>query len=361
MTTTALVALACAATAKITLNGTARLGLQATEGTAAVAAGANGKMTAELKAAAGTVGATLTTANDAVTSAADLTALDNAITASQASAAADATAAVKKTQDLVTGSLEAIKAALTGTAEVKKTEDSTTAKNHVRIAFSLSGETDSGLEFGASIRADNAADDQMVGDLSAMSFAGLESHQSVSYQSSDHNLAYLISMVEIDFGVSTNVGGGSSTVMGVKWSDDLGGSTVTVGLGQSDVGGKSETLILASLGMGGFTGTIISSTNDNGPAVAAAAEKAVTATTSYVAAVAESKMPDTETMCFSLSYNVNALTITAYCKDVSTTGAKDKGHSGVGVSYDLDGMTAKAGVADVDGQSLIDFGVSFSF
>jgi hypothetical protein len=40
---------------------------------------------------------------------------------------------------------------------VAKTKDSTTAKNRVRIAFGLSGETDSGLEFGASIRADNAA------------------------------------------------------------------------------------------------------------------------------------------------------------------------------------------------------------
>ena len=258
----------------------------------------------------------------------------------------------------------------------------------MRIAFGLSGETDSGLEFGASIRADNAADgnsgtagsqylsgsfgkismgdldgadEQMVGDISAMSFAGLGSHETVSYQSSSHNLAYEISMAGITFGVSTDVGGGSSTAMGVKWSGDLGGSTVTVGLGQSDVGGKSETSISASLGMGGFTGTIISSTNDNGPAVAAAAEKAVTATTSYVAAVAESKMPDTETMCLSLSYGIHDLANTADNKDVSTTGAKDKGYSGVGVSYDLGGMVAKAGVADVDGQSLMDFGVSFSF
>ena len=389
LTTTALVALAGAATAEITVTGTARLGLQTTEGTAEVKAGANGKMTAELKAAAAAAGATLATANDAATSAADMTALDDAITASKAAAAADTTAAAKKTQDLVTGSLEAIKAALTGTAKVDKTEDSTTAKNRVRIAFGLSGETDSGLEFGASIRADNAAggnsgtggsqylsgsfgkismgdldgaDEQMVGDISAMSFAGLGSHETVSYQSSSHNLAYEISMAGITFGVSTDVGGGSSTAMGVKWSGDLGGSTVTVGLGQSDVGGKSETSISASLGMGGFTGTIISSTNDNGPAVKEVAEKAaVTGTSSYVAKVAEDKTPDTETMGFSLSYDINDLTITAYNKDVSTTGAKDKGYSGVGVSYDLGGMVAKAGVADVDGQSLMDFGVSFSF
>ena len=104
--------------AEITITGTARLGLQTTEVTAAVAAGANGKMTAELNAAAGTAGAILTTANDAVTSAADLTALDDAITASKAAAAADTTVDAKKEQDSKTGSLKAIKAALTGTAAV---------------------------------------------------------------------------------------------------------------------------------------------------------------------------------------------------------------------------------------------------
>ena len=66
-------------------------------------------------------------------------------------------------------------------------------------------------------------------------------------------------------------------------------------------------------------------------------------------------------MGFSLSYNIDALTITAYNKDMTTTGTKDKGYSGVGVSYGLGGIIAKAGVADADGQSVMDFGVSFSF
>ena len=43
------------------------------------------------------------------------------------------------------------------TTDVAKGEDETIAKNRVRVAFGLSGETDSGLAFGASIRADNAA------------------------------------------------------------------------------------------------------------------------------------------------------------------------------------------------------------
>jgi outer membrane protein OmpU len=318
-----------------------------------------------------------------------LTALDNAITASQALATADTTAADKKAQDFVTGSLEAIKAAATGIAAVAKTEDSTTAKNRVRVKFDLSGETDSGLKFGASIRADNTAagnsgtggsqylsgsfgkistgdpngaDEDMVGDISAMILGGLGSNQEHSYQSSNNNLAYSISMAGINFGVSTDAGNGSSTALGLKWSGDLGAGTVTVGLGQSSVGGKTKTSISASLGMGGFSGKILSSTNDNGPVVKVAGEKAaVTGTSSYVAAVAENKTPDTETMGFSLSYNIDALTITAYNKDMTTTGVKDKGYSGVGVSYDLGGMVAKAGVADADGKRVMDFGVSFSF
>ena len=108
--------------------------------------------------------------------------------------------------------------------------------------------------------------------------------------------------------------------------------------------------------MGGFTGKILSSTNDNGPVVNEGA--AVAATTAYVA---ENKTPDTETMGFSLSYNIDALTITAYNKGMTTTGTTDKKYSGVGVSYDLGGMVAKAGVADADGQSVMDFCVSFSF
>ena len=382
LTTTALVALAGAATAEITVSGTARLGLQTTEGTAAVDGVTTfGTVTAEMitsATAANTAGgATITgfdTAAGSTADAADITALDAAIAAATG---ADLT------------SLAAIKAALvTVTGLVAKTEDSTIAKNRVRVAFGLSGETDSGLAFGASIRADNAAagnsgtggsqylsgsfgkismgdlngaDEDMVGDISAMSLGGLGSNQEHSYQSSSHNLAYSTSMAGISFGVSTDAGGGSSTAMGLKWSGDLGGGTVTVGLGQSSVGGNTETSISASLGMGGFTGKILSSTNDNGPVVAGAGETVATATTSYVAAVAENKTPDTETMGFSLSYNIDALTITAYNKGMTTTGTTDKKYSGVGVSYDLGGMVAKAGVADADGQSVMDFGVSFSF
>ena len=160
LTTTALVALAGAATAEITVTGTARLGLQTTEGTAAVAAGANGKATTQMvtDAAAANGGTAVgALANDTVATADDLIALDAAIAASEARAAADLDKATQDAENVKTGTLKAINVALTGTAAVAKTKDSTTAKNRVRIAFGLSGETDSGLEFGAIIRADNAA------------------------------------------------------------------------------------------------------------------------------------------------------------------------------------------------------------
>ena len=226
LTTTALVALAGAATAEITVSGTARLGLQTTEGTAAVAAG-NGSLTTALITAA--------------------TAANGGVAVTGLATAAGTTAAV--TSQHWTMPLPRLKLQLqmphpplqknrrlkywivlrpsnaaTGTAAVAKTEDSTIAKNRVRVAFGLSGETDSGLEFGASIRADNAAagnsgtggsqylsgsfgkismgdlngaDEDMVGDISAMSLGGLGSNQEHSYQSSSHNLAYSTSMAGI--------------------------------------------------------------------------------------------------------------------------------------------------------------------
>ena len=62
----------------------------------------------------------------------------------------------------------------------------------------------------------NGADEDMVGDISAMSLGGLGSNQEHSDQSSNHNLAYSISMAGIDFGVSTDAGNGSSTALGLK-------------------------------------------------------------------------------------------------------------------------------------------------
>ena len=84
MTTTALVAMAGAVTDEITVTGVVGFGLQTTEGTAAVAAGANGKATTQMvtDAAAANGGTAVgALANDTVATADDLIALDAAIAA----------------------------------------------------------------------------------------------------------------------------------------------------------------------------------------------------------------------------------------------------------------------------------------
>ena len=153
--------------------------------------------------------------------------------------------------------------------------------------------------------------------------------------------------------------------MGVKWSGDLDCSTVRVGLGQFDVSGKSETSMSACVAMSRFTGKFITSTNDNGKAVAksteALANSAAFGTLHQTSVMAAVVNEDTTSSDFSISYNLDALTLTAFNKGVKTKGTKNKGYSRVGLSYDLDGMIAKAGVADADGQSLMDFDVLFSF
>jgi outer membrane protein OmpU len=296
-------------------------------------------------------------------------------------------------------SLDAIIARMDATtsALVAATSDTTVGKNRVRIKFGASGETDGGLAYGANIRADNAsggaggtagsqyisgafgkismgdldgADEQTVGNLSGVGFAGAGSHESSSYQSSAHNLGYSVSMSGITFAASTDLARGadatktgSNSAMGLKWSGDMGGATVSIGVGQSKVGLATQDSMSASVSMGGLSLKVVSHTNDNGPAVTASGtSSSTTSGTAHVAATtAAADNFDTDQTGLSLSYSMDNMTVTAYTRTVATTGAADKDYSGVGFAYDLGGASLKAGFVDADNISVMDFGVTFSF
>ena len=116
--------------------------------------------------------------------------------------------------------------------------------------------------------------------------------------------------------------------------------------------------------MGGLTVKAISSTNDNGPVVAAVtarAQSGITSSTSYRAAVAEKTTPDTDHTGVSISYAMDAMSVTAFTRTESTSGSVDKDYSGFGFAYDMGGVTLKAGVVDAEEINYADFGVSFSF
>jgi outer membrane protein OmpU len=414
LASTALVALTGAAAAGVTVSGSARIGLMTTEGSAA-------KTTAAAAAALTQVQTqSLKYLEDTYAGAADNTALATtaALTAGQITATVTtdvvATIAAIKTKILADAnpvgsatalayasdlaSAEAFLNASRGSAKstVAAGSDTTTGVNRVRVSFAMTGDTDGGMAFGAGMRADGAgkaatsgggahgsayvsgafgkikagdlggADKDAAGHIAGVGLTNLGSKEEITYQAGGHNLGYEFSTNGLTFGYSLNtaVQTGSNSAMGLKWSGDLGGTGVTFGIGTSKVGTSTQNSMSAAVSMGGLTVKAISSSNDNGPVVAAVTARqlsGITASTSYRAAVAKKTMPDTDHSGVSISYAMDAMSVTAFTRTESTTGSVDKDYSGFGFAYDMGGVTLKAGVVDAEDISYADFGVSFSF
>jgi outer membrane protein OmpU len=423
LTSTALVALSSAAFAEVTVSGSARIGIMTTEGSASTAADSVMALsTADeafavamdalaLYSSAGDAGTTAVALDATVAANAAMTTAERAVytnlraniarvaaghhqIVASSPSEAERLAAVT---DLA--SLDAIlaRADATTSALVAATSDQTVGKNRMRVKFAASGETDGGLAFGASFKAHesvggsagthgsqyisgafgkismgdlNGADEQTAGNLSGVGFAGAGSHESTSYQSSGHNLAYSVSMSGVTFAASTDLARGadstktgSNSALGLKWSGDMGGATVGIGVGQSKIGLATQDSMSASVSMGGLSLKIVSHTNDNGPAVVASGtSSSTTSGTAHVAATtAAADNFDTDQTGLSLSYTMDNMTVTGYTRTVATTGAADKDYSGVGFAYNLGGASVKAGFVDADNISVMDFGVTFSF
>ena len=416
LASTAVVALTSAAAAEITISGSARIGLVTTEGSALIAADSTMSTTAAAKAFLADIDGV---ANGYVYRAPAVTRVATAGTAITAGVASFA--AVTAAERLVIGDLRAsiahainnpvsatsqasavidlasvdgIIAAMdaTTTAEVAKTADTTVGKNRVRISFAGSGETDGGLTYGFSARADhsntstggsqyisgafgkismgdlNGGDEQLVGNLSGVGSSGAGSHQEFGYQSSSHNIGYSVSMAGVSFAATTDLvrgadatATGSNSAMGIKWSGDMGGTTVGIALGTSKIGTKTEDSMSASVSMGGLTIKAVSHTNDNGPQVNGTAVATGSTGVAHTAATTTATNLDTDTTGLSISYAMDAMSVTAYTRTESTSGVADKDYSGVGFTYDLGGATLKAGFVDANDISVMDFGVNFSF
>jgi outer membrane protein OmpU len=425
LATTALVSMAGAASAELTISGTGRIGLVTTEGSAAVAAKTTyGKITTAADALIVTLGTLITTgvlaANTYNTStvaitigtigadaqASEITAIDNLILEAQARLAGGTNAnltvetedaealsntAAERTQIATDiASLQAVRARLvTEKSAVAAVADSTDAANRFRIAFTGTGETDSGIAYGISGRAEQSdstlagsqyisgafgkismgdlggAAKDAVGNVAGVGLTSLSSHHEVAFQADQHNVGYQFSTAGLTFGMSQNtaVKTGSNSAMGLSYSGDMGGMSVSVGVGQSKVGTSTQSSMSISGSSGGLTVKAVQTTNDNGPAVAAAngTNRSATGTTAFVIDTLAAANNDTDTTALSISYAMDAMTVTAFTKTVSTAGVADMDYSGFGFGYDMGGVTLKAGVVDANDTQLVDFGVSFSF
>jgi outer membrane protein OmpU len=414
LATTALVAISSAASAEITISGTARVGLVTTEGAARTAPdsvmGATkghdallnlldavktyGKLDAVLTKAVSAVAIDADIGDIAAVSAAEVSNIAALRGAIAREAATGVSVAGRAAAVIDLASVDAIIAATNATtnAEVAKASDTTVGVNRVRISFAGSGTTDGGLTYGFSARADQSntsnggsqyisgafgkismgdlegGDEQLVGNLAGVGSSGTGSHQEFAYQSTDHNIGYSVSMAGISFAATTDlVRGadstktGSNTAYGVKWSGDMGGATIGVAYGKSKIGTVSEDSMSASVSMGGLSITAVSHTNDNGPATTGTAEVTGLHGTAYKAAVADAANADTDTTGLSISYAMDAMSVTAFTRTEATSGAADKDYSGFGFTYNLGGATLKAGFVDANDISVMDFGVNFSF
>ena len=410
----ALVGFGTAAAAEITISGTARIGMVTTEGAAAIGGDTTASFTAadstfvgiisesaaylqndtDAEAGATLVTITVTAENTTAPSADELAQLDALRAVVLKATTEGATAAIRSDAAIDLVSLDGVIARTnaTLTTAVAKKSDTTVGKNRVRIAFAGSGETDGGLTYGFSARADQSnssagtqyisgafgkiamgdlegADEQLVGNLAGVGSSGAGSHQEFAYQSTDHNIGYSVSMAGVSFAATTDlVRGadstktGSNSSMGIKWSGDMGGTTVGVALGTSKIGTKTENSMSVGVAMGGLSIRAVSHTNDNGSLVASIAATASTGTgVTHVGDTAEVTNSDTDTTGLSISYAMDAMSVTAFTRTESTSGVADKDYSGVGFTYNLGGATLKAGFVDADNISVMDFGVNFSF
>jgi outer membrane protein OmpU len=271
-------------------------------------------------------------------------------------------------------------------AAVAKLDDTTAAVNRFRISFAASGETDSGISYGISGRAEQSgsstagsqyisgsfgkitmgdlggADKDAAGHIAGgVGVSGMGSANEIAYQAAGHNLGYEFSAGGITFGYSqdTAIQSGSNSAMGIKWSGDMGGTGITVGLGQSKMGTATQSTMSVAVSMSGLTIKGISSTNDNGPSTVV---DAVTGAIGTAATAATGNANnDTDHTGVSIAYAMDNMSVTAYTKKVSTLGAADEDYTGIGFTYDMGGATLKAGMTDNNDISSMDLGVSFSF
>ncbi|MCU0906020.1 MAG: porin [Rhodobacteraceae bacterium] len=257
--------------------------------------------------------------------------------------------------------------------------------SRIRITFAGSGETDGGLTFGGSIRADNAgngndgstepgqqqtagsvfisgafgrlsmgdvsgAAEAAVGDLSGVGLTGLgDNNENIYLSNATSNarsaMRYDYTTGAFGFHISADEPAQNDTEaysVAVTYSSD----TIKAGLGyesQNDVGDHIIAGASATFGAAAVKVTYGMFDADTGGPVA-----------------------DFDQYGLSVDYTIDALKLIGYYRVVDSTGA-DADFYGIGATYDLGGGASLAGgyaVRDVDGsdsEGSYDFGINFTF
>ncbi len=261
--------------------------------------------------------------------------------------------------------------------------------SRVRIVFTASGETDGGLSFGASMRADQDGGNSLkgtrngdstvfisgafgkltMGDVSGAADSLVGQVSGVGYGPND-------ALQEIDFvGVDNTA---------VYYEYSAGALTFGLGVGQTYFSETdAETRNTASIGVkysaGGYSVALAYEQADDIAATLLVdeAEELISlgASAAFGPATVKARISDSDivgkdtTYALSVDYVTGATTITAFYTDFGNTGAStDTQHVGIGASYDLGGGAKLAGGivqqmndAATGDETFADVGVKFSF
>jgi outer membrane protein OmpU len=274
--------------------------------------------------------------------------------------------------------------------------------SRIRIAFTGSGETDGGLAFGGSIRADNAsggnagtagsvfiggdfgtltmgdvsgAPEAAVGDVSGVGLTGLGDINEAIYLSNANRPAMRYDYAFGDFGVhvSADNPAGDNETYGVALSGAFAG--FNFGIGYESVDYNTDTFLEiwggdADDGTGVFLP--LPAGTDASHIIGGVSGTFAGFTGQAIYGQAEVNLPggdvDLDQWQVSVDYTFDATTVTAYYASIEFGGDVDVDGDawGIGASYDLGGGAAlEAGYVDaeIDGldDDAFDFGISFTF
>jgi len=275
--------------------------------------------------------------------------------------------------------------------------------SRIRIAFTGSGETDGGLAFGGSVRADNAgagnsgtggsvfisgdfgrlsmgdvsgAPEWAVGDVSEVGLTGLGNVNESIYLSNANRPAMRYDYSFGDFGVAVSADNpaGDNETYGVGGRATFGG--FTVGIGYENVS-YSDDADLEFWGGDADDGTGVFVTLGGGTEadhiIGGLSRSFAGFTGRFIYGEAEIDEPtlgdiDLTQYSVSVDYTFDATTVTAFYSALEFSGAIDTDGDawGVGASYDLGGgASLEAGYVDAEigdfDDDAFDFGISFTF
>ncbi len=258
--------------------------------------------------------------------------------------------------------------------------------SRVRIVFTASGETDGGLAFGASMRAD-----QFGGNNSTLGSGGTTNGDSTVFISGAFGkltMGDVSGAADALVGQTSGVGYGpndglqeinfiSTTKTAAYYEYSTGGFTVGLGAGQPTSAG-SEVNIGVKYSMGDYAAAIAYEKTDD-PLNVYEDMISASASAKFGAATLKGRISDVggagidTAYSVSVDYAVNALTVTAFYTDFGNSGlgggttlGTDTQHVGLGASYDLGGGATMAGgivqqMTPGGDTTFGDVGVKFSF